>query len=117
MTASRSSLLISILLITVGSGWLLTSLGVIPEINWLWTLSLAVIGLLVFILLGWDKVTAVIGTFFLLTSLLSVLRQTGQLSINVEVPILVISSGVLIMIARVAPIPVPRWIIEEHPQG
>src|SRR5437764_11209583 len=78
---NRAPLIIPISIIVVGVGWLLTVQGFGPGINWVWTLGLAVIGILTLVLSsGFDIVSVVIGPFFLLASLLSMLRQTGQLS-------------------------------------
>jgi hypothetical protein len=110
MSASRGPLILSILIITVGIGWLLTAWGYAPGINWIWTLGLGVVGVLTFILSGGiDKLSIVIGSFFLVGSLLSVLRQTGQLSIDIELPLLVILIGVLIFIAQFRVVPLPTW--------
>lgn len=106
------TLILPLMLISVGIGWLLTALGVAPQIDWVWTLSLAVIGFLTFAVGGFDKVTFVVGVFFIATSCLSVLRQSGRISINVEMPVLVIVSGVLMLIARYPLIPVPKWIVD-----
>lgn len=113
MKPNRKTLLLPLLLITLGTGWLLSTLGVVPDINWVWTLGLAVIGVATFVVCGFDKVTAVTGPFFMLTSCLSILRQTDQLPLDVEVPLLVIVSGALLMLARSRAIPVPDWITEE----
>jgi hypothetical protein len=45
------------------------------------------------------------------------LRQTGRLTVNTEVPILVIVAGVLLLIARLPAIPVPEWVIPEGKAG
>jgi len=111
MNADKRTLLLPILLITVGCGWLLSNLGVTPDINWLWTLGLAVVGVLAFALGGVDKFTVVVGPFFIFASILSILRQSGRLDVNIEIPVLVITAGALMLIARVPAIPVPRWII------
>ena len=113
MKPDKKSLLPPMVLITVGAGWLLTTLGFAPGIDWVWTLGLAAVGLLVFVVSDFDKVTVVIGPFFILASFLSIFRQTGRLQINVEVPILVIIAGVLLLIARIPAIPIPRWIIQD----
>lgn len=110
MTMEKKTLILPILLITVGSGWLLTTLGIAPGIDWVWTLGLAIVGFLAFVVGGFDKVTFVVGTFFIITSCLSVLRQTERISLDVEVPILVISAGVLLLAARHSAIPVPPWL-------
>ncbi len=113
MTPDRKAILFPFLLITVGTGWLLTTLGIAPGIDWVWTLCLAAIGFLSFVLGGIDKVTIVVGPFFILGSCLSILRQTGRLPFDVEVPILVIISGFLLLLASLPIIPVPKWVIPQ----
>ena len=113
---TRAPLVIPVLIIVVGVGWLLTAQGFGPGINWVWTLGLGVIGLLTFIVSrGLDKVSVVIGPFFLLASLLSALRQTNQLSLDVEVPVLVICIGTLLLVAQLPAIPKPGWLAELPP--
>lgn len=112
MTPDKKTLLLPALLIIVGVGWLLTALGFAPGIDWIWTLGLAGVGFLAFVVGGFDKVTFVAGSFFIITSLLSVLRQTGRISIDIEVPILVILAGVLLLVARHPAIPLPKWVHE-----
>jgi hypothetical protein len=107
-------LVIPILLITLGVGWLLTTLGIVPQVDWVWTLGVALVGILAFALGGFDKVTFVVGSFFLLASLLSILRQTGRLGVNIEIPVLVIAAGVLMLVALMRFIPVPRWLEESQ---
>ena len=110
--ADKKSLVIPILLITLGVGWLLTTMGVAPGINWVWTLGIALVGILT-LAVGFDKATVVVGPFFILASCLSILRQTGRLSIDLEVPILVIAAGVLLLVARLKFIPLPTWLAEQ----
>jgi hypothetical protein len=113
---SRAPVIIPILIIVVGVGWLLTAQGFGPGINWVWTLGLGVIGILTFVVSkGLDKVSVVIGPFFLMASLLSVLRQTNQVSLDIEVPVLVISIGALLLIAQVPAIPKPDWYVAQPP--
>ena len=112
MKPDKMTLLFPALLIVIGSGWLLTTLKVAPGIDWVWTLALAAVGLLAFVVGGFNKVTFVSGTFFVITSLLSVMRQTGRIALDVEVPILVIMAGVLLVIARHPRIPLPEWNLE-----
>ena len=114
--SSNKTLLIPILLITMGAGWLLTTLGYAPQIDWIWTLGIAVAGVMTFVVGGFDKVTFVVGAFLIITSLLSVLRQTGRIDFNVEVPILVMTAGVLQLIAHSALIPVPEWMAPQREQ-
>lgn len=111
--SSKLSLIIPILMITVGTGWLLTVHKIIPGVDWIWTLGLAIVGVLLLALGGLDKVTIVTGPFLLISSIFSVLRQTERISIDSEIPILVIIAGVLVLISRSLPIEMPNWIIED----
>ena len=111
MTASQKSLVISMLKITVGVGWLLTAKGIAPQVNWVWTLGMAVCGVLMFAMMGFDKLSFVLGVFFLVCSLMSLLRQQGLLSVETEAPVLVIIAGVLMLVARSKRVPTPNWFV------
>lgn len=113
MRSSRSGpVALSIIIITVGVGWLLSNIGYMPGINWVWTLSLAVVGVLTFVLSGGlDKCSLIIGPLFLVSSILSVFRQTGRLSIDAEIPLLVILGGMLLLIAQWKGVPAPKWFV------
>ena len=112
MNSDNKSLVLPILLIIIGLGWLLSTLGFAPGIDWVWTLCLAAVGLLTFIVGGLDKITVVVGTFFVVTSCLSVLRQTGRINFDVEIPILIILAGVLLLVARSPIVPAPKWFYQ-----
>ena len=77
MPKDRSSLILGFLLVGLGGGWLLSSLGFIPPVDWAWTLGLAVVAVLAVALSGFDKVSFVVSGFFGLASMCSVLRQVG----------------------------------------
>jgi hypothetical protein len=102
------ALLVPVCLIAVGTGWLLTALGIVPAVDWLWTLGLAVVGVLAFLVGGMNKATVVVGPFFLLASGLSILRQIGNLRFDVEMPILVIAAGILLLVALHPAVPAPK---------
>ncbi len=108
--------IVPVLLVTVGTGWLLTTLGIAPEINWVWTLGLAICGVATFIACGFDKFSFVVGSLFAVTSLTSVLRQSGQLAFDHEVPILVIVSGLLLFFARLKAVPAVTWMQQGPPE-
>jgi hypothetical protein len=57
-----------------------------------------------------NKATVVFVPFFLGASLLSVLRQTHRINLEVEVPLLVIGIGVLMLVAHLPAIPPPPWL-------
>jgi hypothetical protein len=98
------------MIIIVGFGWLLSAAGYAPGINWIWTSALAAVGVATFVLSGGlDKFSIVLGPFFLVASLMSVARQAGWLSAELETPKLVILLGVLLLLARWKAIPLPSW--------
>jgi hypothetical protein len=103
----KSSIFVSFLVIALGTAWLLNAQGVLPGVNWIWTGGLGFVGLMVLVLGGVNKLTIVVGPWLLLASVMSVLRQTGRLSIDHEVPVLVITLGVLMLLSSLAPIAGP----------
>ena len=107
---SKSSIIVPVILITIGVGWLLTAMGVAPEFEWGWTLGLAVTGYLLFATLGVDKFTVVCGPLLFAASFLSIFTQNDSLSLGMAIPILVILTGVLLLVARKPSIPSPKWI-------
>ena len=113
MHQDRTSLILGTLLVALGGGWLLGSLGFFPSVDWAWSLGLAVIGLLAVVLSGFDKFSFVVSGFFGLASILSVLRQARLIKVEIEVPLLVLAAGVLLIAARSAAIPLPRWIRQD----
>ncbi|MCR9232859.1 hypothetical protein [Gimesia chilikensis] len=109
--SNRKTLVIPLLIIAIGTGWLLTTLNIVPGLNWIWILGLAITGLTSFAVSGIDKSSVLIGPFFLIASTLSVLRQIGYVTFNIEIPILVIVIGCLLLIARSPSIPLPKWMV------
>ncbi len=109
----KSALAVPVIIIIVGLGWLLNAMTVIPDINWVWTLGLAAVGLLTLVLDGLNRVSVVVGPFFLAAACFSVLRQTGTMTENIEVPCLVIVFGVLLLISYLVKLPAPTWILED----
>jgi hypothetical protein len=106
----KGPIALAVVIITVGVGWLLSVQGIGQGIDWIWTLGLAVVGIGAFVASGGvDKTSVVLGPFFLAASILSVLRQTGKLSLNTELPIIVILLGLLLLLAQMPFIPPPKW--------
>ncbi|MAV36912.1 MAG: hypothetical protein CMJ59_15805 [Planctomycetaceae bacterium] len=113
INATRSSLktaIVPVLLVAIGAGSLLSQYDLLPEINEVWSLGLVLVGGLSFLVGGYNKATVVIGPFFLIAALLSVLRQLDYISIEREIPIILISAGMLMLFARSAAIPNPPWL-------
>jgi hypothetical protein len=101
-----------IFITTVGAGWLLTAQGVIPGVQWAWVLVLAVLGAFV-LFVGVDKVSVAVGPSLMAAAALSILRQTGWIAINTEVPLLTMIVGSLWTAAYLLPVPLPAWIIAD----
>ncbi len=102
-----------VLIIVVGVGWFLNVQGVNPKIDWIWTSAIAALGVLTLAVGGIDKLTAVIGPFLIISSICSLLRQTGRLPVDKEIPILTIVIGVLLLIAHVLKLKTPEVLKEE----
>jgi hypothetical protein len=103
---------LSLLIIALGMAWLLNTLQFIRGVDWIWTLLLGILGV---ITLAWwkiNKLSFVMGTFLVVASVFSILRQTGKISIDIEVPLLVILFGLLFLIAQLPAIPWPRKLVE-----
>jgi hypothetical protein len=117
MKKAKAGLIVPILIILVGVAWLLNTLQVLPGVDWMWTGGLGVCGVLILAVGGVNKLTFTVGPFLLLGSILSVLRQTGRLSIDIEMPVLFILFGVLLFLAHVLPLPTPEFLQPEDPAG
>ena len=105
------------LIIALGVGWLLTVQGVLPGVNWIWVLGLGASGIAVMGIVGIDKATMVIGPFLLVATFLSLLRQTGRISLDSEVPVLVIAFGVLLLLVRLVKFPPAKWLYDPQHEG
>jgi len=105
----RGSILAPVLITTVGIGWLLTTRGVIPGVQWVWVLVLAVLGAFI-LFLGIDKVSIAVGPSLMTAALLSILRQTGWIAIDTEIPVLTIAVGALWTAAYLLPIRVAERV-------
>jgi hypothetical protein len=106
-------LVVPILTIIVGVTWLLNVLGIMPGVDWIWTVGLAAAGIFSIAIGGLNKVTIVTGPFLIVASVCSLLRQTGQLAIDREIPVLVIVFGTLMLISQLSHLPVPEPFREE----
>ncbi len=108
MSESRKRFVVPSLVILLGITWLLNVLKIIPGVDWIWTVGLAAVGILTLVVGGLNKLTVVIGPFFMVTSVCSILRQTGRLEIDREVPILTIVLGCLLLLVQLVNLPPPE---------
>ncbi|MGF1452271.1 MAG: hypothetical protein ACFB21_09400 [Opitutales bacterium] len=98
-------LILPVLVIVFGVSWLLDSLNVLPEVAWIWSLALATGGVLAFVFWGVTKQSVVVGPLLLAGAVLSVLRSLGHITLEVELPILVIMLGLGLLAAQVLGLP------------
>lgn len=101
-------LVVPILTVIVGVTWLLNVLAIIPGVDWMWTVGLAAVGILTMAVGGINKLTLVIGPFLMVASVCSLLRQTHRLLVDREIPVLVITLGVLMLISQISRLPMPK---------
>jgi hypothetical protein len=100
MNSSGKAVMMSLAVIALGVGWLLNAMNVIPDVNWVWTIGLAMAGVLILAVNGLNRLTIVTGPWLILASLFSMLRQTGRMDLDKEVPALVIAFGVLMLASQ-----------------
>ena len=105
MAKAKSEIAIPVVVLAVGIGWLVNSLAVIPNVDWIWSLGLGAAGALSLATGGINKGTAVIGPLLLMAAVLSVARQTGILELKLEVPLLVIVLGGLLLFSTLSNLP------------
>lgn len=105
MQNTKSEIVVPVLLIAVGAGWLLSSYDIVPEVKWFWPLGLAAAGVLMLVVQGLNRVSLVLGPFLILGAALSALRQAGKISWEQEMPILLIGLGLLMIISKVSGLP------------
>ena len=93
---------------------MLNTLNIIPEVDWAWSIGLATVGILSVAIGGFNKVSIVTGPFLIIASVFSVMRQTGRINIDLEVPILVIVLGVLMLISQLSMLQLPDALKEKE---
>ena len=110
----NKKLIAPILTIIVGLTWLLNTLNIIPGVDWAWSIGLATVGILSVAVGGFNKVSIVTGPCLIIASVFSVMRQTGRINIDLEVPILVIVLGVLMLISQLSKLQLPDALKEKE---
>jgi hypothetical protein len=94
----------------LGVAWLLNSLGILPSVDWIYSLGLALTGLVVFFWLGWNKLTVPLGGFLLASGVAAALRQAGAVEAAVVYPVLTIVLGGLLFASVSSRVPLPGWV-------
>jgi len=93
---------------------LLNTLNIIVGVGWAWSIGLATVGILSVAVGGFNKVSILTGPFLIIASVFSVMRQTGRINIDLEVPILVIVLGVLMLISQLSKLQLPDALKEKE---
>lgn len=110
MDVRRKSVVFGIATIAIGVAWLLNSMQLLPGVEWIWTIGLAVTGFLVVAVMGLDKVTAVAGPFLVIGAFFSLLRQMDMISVKYEAPALFIIFGALVLASALSRLKPPGWL-------
>lgn len=112
--ASKAPLAIPLLIIAMGAGWLMATWLMADDfptnrdyLHLCATLALGAVGILTMVVRGIDKGGVVLGMVFVLAGVLSGLRLTGHLSLDSEIPLLVLGIGAALAIMQVLAIQKP----------
>ena len=100
--------LFRLVLLIVGISWLLVVLNMVPDLQWIWTVGLFLAGTLVMVFLGLDKLTFTIGMFLIVGGVFSILRFQDMISLEIELPVLVICFGSLMALSEMLPLRPPQ---------
>ena len=106
-------LVVPLLVITLGIAWILNVRDILPGVNWIWTIGLAISGIICLIIDKINKFNFVLGLFLIIASVFSILRQTDRIPEDIEVPSLFITLGILMLVAQLVKLPSPSWVIDK----
>jgi hypothetical protein len=104
MKSRKPAIAISFLIVALGVAWLLNAMRVAPELDWIWIIGLGVSGILLLTITRLDRFNFVAGLSLIVSSVLSALRQTKTITVNIEAPILFITVGILLLLAQLLPL-------------
>ncbi|WP_137939270.1 hypothetical protein [Chitinivorax sp. B] len=97
--------LIPVALIVIGLAWLLEEFHFFPEVSWLWITAFVAGGVAILVIDGINKSSVITGPLLIGAGLTTFLRQHFDLSLRVQLPVLMVLLGVLMLIARSPSIP------------
>jgi len=115
MKNPRMRFVAPVLVLVLGVAWLLNVLDVYPAVDWMWTAGLAAVGILTLVVGGINKLTALVGPFLIAASFCSLLRQTGRLPVEREVPVLTIVLGILMLAVELLKLRTPD-VLKQPPE-
>lgn len=97
-----------VMLIVVGTLWLVWHFGWFPNVDWIIAAGLVLGGIAVLVVDGITKSSVVIGPFMIAAGAAWALHDHNRLTWTVLIPLLLILLGVLMLIARSPAIPALR---------
>ena len=101
-------LVVPILVVVFGLCWLMAEMKLFDVGHMMWTLGLLASGVLLLTYVGISKSTFVIGSMLIIGSGLSLLRYNGIITLERELPMLVIIFGVLMGVSTSRLIPADK---------
>src|SRR5687768_13809141 len=104
-----------VILIVLGTAWLLNSLHWLPDVQWLWILGLSGSGVAILAVDGLTKSSVVAGPLLILAGILSFFHQYHALGWRFIIPIMLIASGVCMLVARSPGVPDSRHFGRRFP--
>lgn len=107
---------VPMIIIAVGAGWFLNVQNIMPQVDWIWTLGLAISGLLTLAVGGIDRLTIVVGPLLLLIATFSFLRQMGIITLEQEIPLLIFGLGLFLLIGRLLNLPQSEVLKDDEKQ-
>ena len=106
MKTSKPAIAISLLIMALGVGWLLNTMRVFGgQIDWIWVTALGISGVLLLSLAKLDRFNFVVGTSLIICSILALLRATNVIDVDIALPVLFISVGLLLLLSHVFRLP------------
>ena len=109
--------IVPVMILTLGIGHLLNIKGFIPQVDWLWTGSLGVAGLMLLVLGKRDKMTYTLGPWLIVAAASSIMRELDRIDISTEAPVLVIALGVFLLISEMLKLPNPEYLKNPDKDG
>ena len=114
---SGKAVSVPLFILSLGVSWLVDTLGITPTVTWVWIVCLGASGILLLAFGRWHRINCVLGATLAIASAFSLLQQTGWISEVVVAPCLVIAFGALMLLVRLAQVPLPRWMKDPQNQS
>ncbi|MES2832266.1 MAG: hypothetical protein V4695_09770 [Pseudomonadota bacterium] len=97
-----------IALLLLGIAWLLDSLHLLPDIQWVWVIGLCGAGVAILLLEGVTKSSVVTGPLLIIAGILSFFHQFHGLGWRYVIPVMLIATGAVLLISRSSTLPASR---------